>query len=237
VTKATQNLLLILVGAAVLWITLGTGEYLNYVKPGFRYLLVPSAVALLVLGAAGLRREWREASEPAADHDHSEHAHGEPRVAWLLCLPVAAIFVVAPPALGSFSAARKAPPPPTPSSQGFGPLPRTGGPVPMTMGEFIGRSFEAQTGQGASLSGVRIQLTGFVTPAGDGWRVTRLKMACCAGDAVPFPVAVRGLPQPPADAWVRVVGTWRPTAAPATGVHELQGLSLTRVPKPKNAYE
>ncbi|MFI0356790.1 TIGR03943 family putative permease subunit [Actinomadura sp. 9N407] len=270
-TKAAQNLLLIVIGAAVLWITLGSGEYVNYVKPGFRYLLVAAAVALLVLGAAGLRREWRTPSGesgrshataqdgccavPGETGGHDEHGgahdqgHGHdhggrgPRVAWLMCLPVLAIFIVAPPALGSYSAGRdtgRQAQPPAPPAQGFGPLPQNGAPVQMTMGEFIGRSFEAQTGQSPYIKGVPVALTGFVTPrpGGQGWQVTRLKMACCAGDAVPFPVLVHGLQPPPADTWVRVVGTWRPPNGPAvSGLHELQGRSVTKIKKPKTPYE
>ena len=261
-TRSAQNLLLILIGVAVLWITLASGEYVNYVKPGFRYLLVPAAAVLVLLGAAGLRREWRDA--PVADAHQREgadgHRHGPdhgyadddghghdhsrgPRVAWLLCLPVLAIFVIAPPALGSFTVARdtgRPAPPPAPPAQGFGPLSRTGAPIPMNLGEFIGRSYEAQTGNPATLNGISVRLTGFVTPRkGGGWQVTRLKMACCAGDAIPFPVIVRGLPMPPADAWVQVDGTWTPPASgkPATGVHELRGTSVKRVTKPKEPYE
>ncbi|GAA2640084.1 TIGR03943 family protein [Actinomadura fulvescens] len=279
-TRAAQNLLLIMIGAAVMWITLATDEYLNYVKPGFRYLLVPSAVAMIVLGLAGLRREWRDTpdatgaaghacasghgsdgadghgSAHADGHDHGRadgHDHGPadghdhggrgPRVAWLLCLPVLAIFVVAPPALGSFTAsraaARQATPPPPPD-EGYDALPRTGGPVAMTMGEFLGRSYEAQVGQNRSLVGVPVKLTGFVTPGrkGSTWQVTRLKMACCAGDAIPFPVVVHGLRQPPADSWVQVIGTWRPPDGEArSGVHELDGSSVQPIKKPKNPYE
>ncbi|MFI0369056.1 TIGR03943 family putative permease subunit [Actinomadura sp. 1N219] len=244
-SRAGQNLLLILIGAAVLWITLGTGEYVNYVRPGFRFVLVPAALALLALGAAGVRRDWRAARGSADDGDHGhDHSRG-PRVAWLLCLPVLAVFVIAPPALGSFTAARDAArtaPPPAAPSGGFRPLPRTGPPAPMTMGEFIGRAFEAQSGGPARFQGVPVRLTGFVSPAANGergWRLIRLKMACCAGDAVPFPVIVRGLPRPPEDAWVQVVGVWQPPPAGrrATAVQELQGRSLQRIKKPRSPYE
>lgn len=249
-TRAAQNLLLLGLGAAVLWITLGSGEYVNYVRPGFRYPLVAAAVALLVLGAAGVRREWRET--PGHDHDHG-HGHGHesghgrsrgPRVAWLLALPVLAIFVIAPPALGSYTAARdtgRAAPPPAPPDDGFRPLSTTSGPVDMTMGEFIGRAYEAYTGDPAKMRGVAVRLTGFVTPPGkgeDGWRITRMKIACCAGDAVPFPVRVRGVPQPPADSWVQVVGVWEPPArTDRTVVQTLRARSLKKIDKPENPYE
>ncbi|NYD48696.1 putative repeat protein (TIGR03943 family) [Actinomadura luteofluorescens] len=241
-SRSAQNLLLVLVGGAMLWITLGSGEYVNYVRPGFRYPLVAAAVALVGLGAAGLRREWRDTGDDPHDDDHGGHGPG---VAWLLCLPVLAIFVIAPPALGSFTAARgagrAAPPPPSPA-EGFAPLPRTGAPVPMSMGEFIGRAYEAQTGDPASFEGVPVRLTGFVSPPAKGergWRVTRLKVACCAGDAIPFPVIVRGLPRPPADTWVRVDGVWEPPAPGrrATVVQTLRGRSLQRVGRPSDPYE
>ncbi|MEU8118413.1 TIGR03943 family protein [Spirillospora sp. NPDC049024] len=247
-SRSAQNLLLVLLGGAMLWITLGSGEYVNYVRPGFRYPLVAAAIALVVLGAAGLRREWRDTGGDVQDvhephGDHGGHAHG-PGVAWLLCLPVLAVFVIAPPALGSFTAARgagRAAPPPAPA-EGFAPLPRTGAPAPMSMGEFIGRAYEAQTGDPASFAGVPVRLTGFVSPPAKGergWRLVRLKVACCAGDAVPFPVIVRGLPRPPADAWVSVDGVWEPpaTGRRATVVQTLRGRSLQRVGKPGNPYE
>ncbi|GAA4309401.1 hypothetical protein GCM10023178_74330 [Actinomadura luteofluorescens] len=87
-----------------------------------------------------------------------------------------------------------------------------------------------------------MRLTGFVSPPAKGergWRVTRLKVACCAGDAIPFPVIVRGLPRPPADTWVRVDGVWEPPAPGrrATVVQTLRGRSLQRVGRPSDPYE
>ncbi|MBC6463327.1 TIGR03943 family putative permease subunit [Actinomadura sp. HBU206391] len=254
VTKAAQNLLLILVGAAALWITVATDEYLNYVKPGFRVLLVAAAVALVVLGAVGVRRDWRDdedqdrqdgedghGQDPDGDHDHGRG----PRVAWLLCLPALAIFLIAPPALGSFTAsrdnARSAVPPPPPG-EGFGALKpaSSGAPTDMTLGEFIGRSFEAQTGDPAAMQGVPVRLTGFATPREKGnWHLNRLRMSCCAGDAIALRVVVHGANPPPADSWVQVVGTWTPPTAGrvATGVHELTATSVLPIKKPRNAYE
>ncbi|TDC96569.1 TIGR03943 family protein [Actinomadura sp. 7K507] len=247
-TKAAQNLLLVFLGVAVLWITLGSGEYVNYVRPGFRYPLVAAAVALLALGGAGMRREWRDAGDHAGHADHADgHDHSRgPKVAWLLGLPVLAIFVIAPPALGSFTAARNADrtaQPPAPPDNGFRPLSAAGGPVEMSMSEFLGRAHEAQTGDLAKLAGVPVRLTGFVGPAGEGqagWQIIRMKVACCAGDAVPFPVRVRGLPQPPADSWVRVVGVWEPPTGAQrnrTVIHTLRARSVQKVEKPGNPYE
>ncbi|HEX2313890.1 MAG TPA: TIGR03943 family protein [Thermomonospora sp.] len=244
-TKAAQNLLLVLLGAAVAWITLVTDEYVNYVKPGFRPLLVASAVAMIALGAVGLRREWRDDHGDHGDHEGEHgHDHGRgPRVAWLLCLPAVAIFLVAPPALGSFTAARdtgRAAAPPPPPAEGYGVLVPSGGPIDMSMGEFIGRSFETQSGLRNGLPDVQVRLTGFVGPAHDGgWRLTRLKMSCCAGDAIPFQVTVHGLPRPREDSWVQVVGTWTPPRVPdpASGGHDLRGLSVQPIRKPKNPYE
>jgi uncharacterized repeat protein (TIGR03943 family) len=252
VTKAAQNLLLILVGAAMLWITVITGEYVNYVKPAFRLLLIGAAVALLVLGAAGVRKEWSETGDtpgtghhagPATEAGH-DHARG-PRVAWLLCLPTLAIFLIAPPALGSFTASRssaRSAAPARPPAEGFGELrPRPGGaPVEMTLGEFVGRSFEAQTGDPARFQSVPVKLTGFVTPRPKGgWFLTRLRMSCCAGDALPLRVIVHNAPARRADAWVQVVGTWMPptTGRVATGVHELSASSVHPIEKPDNPYE
>ncbi|MFI0405642.1 TIGR03943 family putative permease subunit [Actinomadura sp. 3N508] len=249
-SRAAQNLLLLLIAAAVLWITLGSGEYVNYVRPGFRFLLVPAAVALLVLGAAGLRREWRatqgtsrheESEAPSGDDHGHDHSRG-PRTAWLLCLPILAVFLIAPPALGSFTVTRdtsRTAPPPAGPAGGFKPLPANGTPVTMSMGEFIGRAWEAHNRDPSRLQGVTVRLTGFVTPAGKGWQITRLKIACCAGDSVPFPVRVRGLPRPPADTWVEVIGVWKPPrpGTKGTSVPELTGHSLKRIKKPKNPYE
>jgi uncharacterized repeat protein (TIGR03943 family) len=264
VSRAAQNLLMVLLGAAVLWITVVTDEYLTYVRPGFRYFLVPAAVALIVLGGAGLRREWgRSEHESQHESEHADeqadgaghppetgdehaagagHAHADgrgPKVAWLLCLPAAAIFLIAPPPLGAFLASRdtgRTPPPP--ATENYPPLPATGPPTAMTMAEFISRAYLAQTKDPSGLQERRVKLTGFVMPRPEGgWFLTRMRINCCAGDALPLQVIIRGRGQPPADRWVEVEGTWRPLTDPVHFRYELDADRVREIKKPKNTYE
>ncbi|MFD0891174.1 DUF1980 domain-containing protein [Streptosporangium algeriense] len=105
-SRVTQSLVLTLLGGAVLWISGFSTTYLNYVKPGFRPFLVGAGAVLVVLGAAGLFTGRRHDHGHGDGHDHErDHGHGH-GVAWLLCLPVFAILLIAPPALGSFAAAQ-----------------------------------------------------------------------------------------------------------------------------------
>ncbi|WP_440107165.1 TIGR03943 family putative permease subunit [Streptosporangium sp. H16] len=273
--RVTQNLVLTLLGGAVLRISAFSTTYLNYVKPGFRPFLIGAGIVLVVLGVIGLLQASQTKENPTHDeprdhpdgqdrppaddhpHDHDrpgasehgpadgdggghDHAHGGPRVAWLLCLPVFAIFLIAPPALGSFAAARDDTPPPRDQTlNSFTPLTGTG-PVEMTVGDFIGRAWDDDK---KSLTGREVKLTGFVSPAKKKgqWYVTRMQIACCAADAFPLKVAVRGLQEPPADTWVEVTGTWIPQTfgTMTTGVvyPQMTGKSLTRIDAPDEQYE
>jgi uncharacterized repeat protein (TIGR03943 family) len=245
VSRAMQNLLMVLVGGSVLWITLVTGEVVNFVKEGLRRPLVAAAVLLVLLGLAGMRRDWRERPD-GHPGDHAGHGHGPggPRTAWLLCLPVLAIFAVAPPELGVFTAtraddARQAPPPEVRTAEDDYALPPTPDPYPMSIGEFMGRSFEAQIGGQVTLAGRRLELKGFVTPGEKGgWYLTRLQMSCCAADAMPLKVRILGAPAPPKGSWVKVVGVWRPAGRPdQQGVYQFTAQRVTPTTKPDNPYE
>lgn len=345
-TRAAQNMLLLLVGAAVLWLTIATGEYVNYVKPGLRIPLIVSALILIALGVSGIRKDWHgddphvpaQAPAPRAEalvpsHQHArgrvrsrlaalllrsrrgagpqeykrggrdlrspggrdthllgdrdfrdlrssrsqgfrnlrspgdrdfsvpgkrnsgtpgsayahdaadghDHGHHGPRVAWLLCLPVLAVFAIAPPELGAFTATRAdatrqiAPP----ESAGYA-LPEGTDPVKMSVAEFAGRSYEAQLGGESTLLNRKVRLVGFATPRKEGgWYLTRLQMSCCAADSIAVRIAVHGAPSPAKGTWVEVTGTWSPPAAPAEGanVHEIQAAAVTTVRKPANPYE
>lgn len=233
--RLTQGLIIGLVGGAVLRISLLSATYVNYVKPGFRPYLIAAGVCMAVLGAIRVVAEWRESVSAGIDRDHD---HG-PLVAWLLCLPVLAIFVIAPPALGSYAASRSAgrsvvPPAPTKPYFALAANKVTD----MSMGEFVGRAW----GEPRSLRGHKVRLTGFVTAGNkDVWYVGRMQMTCCAADAIAFTVRVHGAPRPPVNSWIRVTGSFvapkSATLPKGTVAPELVADSIEDISEPADPYE
>lgn len=207
-SRALQAILL-LSAAALLARLVVTGEYLFYVKPGMLPALVAAGLVLAALAVLAGRDAWVEA-EAGPDDDHAGHGHGhghgEPKAALLLAVPLLTVLLIAPAPLGAFSAQRGSAPPPAPApAGGFAPLP-AGDPVEVTVSEFVRRATE---GGGPTLAGRTVVMTGFATPNPDGgWWLTRMIIACCAADAYPARIAVRGAEAPPADAWVALTGTW-----------------------------
>lgn len=262
--RDVEALVLVLLGGAVLRISLD-GTYLRYVKPSLLPFLVVAGAIVLVLGLLsawfdGLLRGEPDA-EPAlaaapstatthaegdehptagpsghqTDHGH-DHAHGGPRVAWLLLLPVLAIFLVAPPALGSYSANRSTfvgeP------TVGFEPLP-DGEVIDVQVRDYVTR---AVWDAGRSLEGRTVRLTGFVAPSDDSgeWDVARLSLSCCAADALASKVRPVGeVPALDAEQWVEVTGRWvegggleDPRAVP-----RIQVTDVTPIDAPEQTYE
>ncbi|MBG0853350.1 TIGR03943 family protein [Streptomyces spinoverrucosus] len=224
--------LLALSGLGVLHATLLSDLYLRYVKEGMRPLLIASGVLLLALAAA---ETWWGRKDGDAHDQHDQHGH-TPKVAWLLFLPALSLLFYAPPALGAFTAAREAPKP-IAEEDHFDPLPATS-PLPMTLTDFTQR---VQQDREQAIKGRTIQLTGFVTPAGDGgdgWDLTRLMLSCCAADAQSVKVRVHGIQAPPADTWVTLTGTWHPSGTLGTksASAALDAHTLQKIPKPTNGY-
>jgi uncharacterized repeat protein (TIGR03943 family) len=277
VRRDVQAVVLVLVGAALLRITLAGDMYLRYVKAGLRPALVAAGVIVLLLGLVGvvrdglLRAHEREGGHAHDDETegHEDHAadrarrggragrgrhaghggHGDgddhghdhsrgPRVAWLMCLPVLALFLVAPPALGAYTAARSANAVVRPATvdAGFPELP-PGDPLEMTPGEF---SVRAVWDTAEHIKGRNVAMLGFVTPGADGtWYLTRMTLSCCAADARTFKIEMRGAAAPPADTWVRVTGTWLPNGKvlDSEAIPAFTVATLERVPAPKDPYE
>ncbi|MGY1650837.1 TIGR03943 family putative permease subunit [Geodermatophilus sp. SYSU D01119] len=245
--RLTASLVLLLLGGVTLRVSL-TDAHLAYVQAGFRPFLLAAAVVLLVLGVIGAVRErpgrprTPGTDDHGHDHDHDHgHGHGHgPRVAWLMLAPVAVLLLVAPPALGSFTAARQ----PQqvvadqPVAVGIGPDDPGEDFRTLPLSAYAIRALAQDT---SAFEGRRVRLTGFVTPReGGGWYVTRIAIQCCAADAVAHTVVVDG-PQGDlaADQWVDVVGTWAPPLPhPTRGWPEpvIAPESVTPVDPPADTY-
>jgi uncharacterized repeat protein (TIGR03943 family) len=219
-----------LAGTVLLRLTL-TGTYTRYVRPGMGPWLGVAGVVLVVLGATTLVRALR--------HGRSVDAHGHggsPAVGWLLLAPIAALLLVAPPTLGSYGVDRGAAVDIRAGADGLEPLTAGDGPVAMTLLEFGQRAFDRD---GASFDGAAVQLTGFVARGdGDGFRLARYQIACCAADAAPVVVRVVGIEgdPPPRDTWVTVTGSHRPGDGDAD-VPELAATSVIEIAQPDDPYE
>ncbi|MFF7602658.1 TIGR03943 family putative permease subunit [Streptomyces mirabilis] len=206
-------LLLVVCGAAVLRISLFSELYLRYVQTGLRPYLIVSGLLLLVLGIVGAAVAMRSAKVDHLHEDENEddipghdHGHG-PGVAWLLTVPAAALLLFPPPALGSYSAEREAAKYAAQGIGTFSALPE-GDTVDLTLSQFSSRAIYDR---GRTMKGRTIRMTGFVTKDDDGtWYLTRLLVSCCAADARPEKVEIRGAYAPPTDSWVSVTGTWHP---------------------------
>jgi uncharacterized repeat protein (TIGR03943 family) len=228
VNRAAQTVLLFLAGVVLLHAGL-TDVFLRYVKAGLRPLLLAAGVVLIATAVATV---WYERRQPRPK------GHPEPRISWLLVLPVFALILAAPPALGSYSAMRggTALTPPLV----YTPLP-TGNPVPLRVIDYAER---AAYDHGQSLGGRTVVLTGFVAFDDTGRPyLVRMLLNCCAADAQPVKVGLTGhLPpvlQP--DSWLEVTGTYTGTQAkdPVNG-RPIPFLELDQtkpVPPPADPYE
>ncbi len=250
-SREAQGLLVTLLGSAVLRVSL-TDVYLRYVKAGLRPYLLIAAVLLIAVGVVSLwrdtiaRRPSSEARGTAGrtraaggehEHDHAEHDHARgPAVAWLLALPILAIFGVAPPALGAYSAGRSNAVIGKPET-GFAPLP-AGDPVETTLSDYAGR---AVWDKGRSMAGRSMRLRGFVTTRREGgYYLTRMTIACCAADSRPVKVAVSGASGAfPADSWIEVTGRYTPGLDGGVGerIPRILVTGVREITPPREPYE
>ncbi|MCT2585560.1 TIGR03943 family putative permease subunit [Actinophytocola gossypii] len=232
--RETQNILLVLLGGALLKISF-TGTYLRYVKPAHLWLLVLAGVVMIALAAVSIGRELAGRRTSTGD-DH----HHPGRSAWLLVLPVLAVFLVAPPALGSDSVERAGDSPPRGSqreSVSYPPLP-AGDVLPLSMSEFVERAAWDATG---SLDGRTVRLKGFVVHEGDTAYLARLRIFCCAADAFPVKVELVGdaASRFADDSWVEVVAELVPGSSTEAN-HRVPSVtveSISPIPEPADPYD
>jgi uncharacterized repeat protein (TIGR03943 family) len=241
VRRELHALVLALLGGTLLKIAI-SGDYRRYVKIGLRPYLIAAAIVVLVVAAVSLWQSLaarRSVPVPGPASDDHGHAHGRFDVAWLLVLPMLAVLLIAPPALGSFSAARSG----TalgPGSSQLGPLP-DGDPVRLSILDYASR---AVYDHGRSLQGRQVALSGFVLPGGGGtWYLTRMVITCCAADAQPIKVGLSGTVPATlkANDWITVTGTYvdRTDKDPVNGepIPYLTVATSAPIPAPALQYE
>jgi uncharacterized repeat protein (TIGR03943 family) len=248
VNRQAQAVVLFLVGGAM--VHAGTTDlYLRYVKAGLQPMVVGAGAVLMVAALATVWYE-RKHSRPGSgkevhvhdqegdSHDQGGHVHREPRVSWLLVLPLFALILVAPPALGSYSALRTGTALQAPLA--YPPLP-SGDPVRLSLVDYAGR---AAYDHGRSLGDRRIAITGFVALDGKGTPyLVRMALNCCAADAQPVKVGLTGRIPPvlQPDTWLELTGTYtdRQTKDPVNkGRIPFFDITEARpVPTPRDPYD
>ncbi|WP_225824814.1 TIGR03943 family putative permease subunit [Streptomyces naphthomycinicus] len=227
--RQAQAAVLFLLGGALLHAG-ATDLALRYVKADLRPLLMASGAVLV---AAAVATAWYERGRAGAGH-----AHPEPRISWLLVLPLLALILIAPPALGSYSALRSG----TALQKPYALAPLPGGdPVPLSVVDYASR---AAYDHGRSLHGRPVRVTGFLAldHAGRPYLV-RMALNCCAADAQPVKIALTG-ELPPVlrpDAWLEVTGAYTPrlTRDPVNDgpIPYLRVTSARPVPVPPDPYD
>jgi uncharacterized repeat protein (TIGR03943 family) len=234
--RDAQDALLLLSGSTLL--TVGfTDLHLRYVKPEMQPLIIGAGLVLVALGLSAIRSAFREVVTPA-EPSAGGGGHALHPSSYLLVLPLLVLSLVGPPSLGSFAAARSETRVIEPVE--LAPLPDpVDGAVEITLTEYYSRVLYDD----GSLDGVRVRLTGFVTPDEGRWFVTRMALSCCAADGRPIKVLTTGPgaeSPPPADTWIEVEGTVAPSEklpGQDVGVATLAVDSIVEVEPPAQQYE
>jgi uncharacterized repeat protein (TIGR03943 family) len=234
VRRETQNILLVLLGGALLKISF-SGLYTRYVQKGLLPLLIAAGLIMVGLAVFAIIRDIRRGKAAEEEHDH-EHSHSS-RSTWLMLLPVLAVFLVSPPALGGDVVSSAADTNQTQRARNLlGELP-AGDVIGLSMTEFVTRTAWDESG---TLDNRRVKLTGFLTRAEGETFVARLAISCCAADARPLKVKLIGdVPSLPDEQWVEVTGQVVPKSASEQNswVPSFTVESANSVAEPAEPYE
>ena len=235
--RQAQAVIMLLFGGAILKASV-TDMYLRYVKEGLRPFLIGAG---LVLVNAAIMTLWYDLRARPEHNEEDGHAHHEPKVGWLLILPVLGLLLVSPPALGSYAAGQAGSVLSAQTSDSDYPALPAGDPVPVSLLDYASR---AVFDSGKSLTGRTMRLTGFVTPGPDGQpMLARMVLSCCAADGRPIKVGLLGdTPNTvPADTWIQADGVYSSRtgedAINRSAVPYFEVTSWREITPPKQQYE
>jgi uncharacterized repeat protein (TIGR03943 family) len=146
---------------------------------------------------------------------------------------VLALLIVAPPALGEFTANRAPAVNATASGQKAS-LAAGSTPVELNMLMF----YLLSSAKPAALAGRPVTLVGFVEKQQPGgFTLARLVITCCAADASTVKVTITAhVPPPAVGSWVQVTGQFAGVGSDADHTPALAATATTGIPAPKNPY-
>jgi uncharacterized repeat protein (TIGR03943 family) len=213
--------------AAVFWVLLISGRSALYVSSRTFWVIPLGAIVLTAAAIGRLATARAPASEPLTRRD----AWG----AGLVILPVVAVLVLPPSALGSYAASRR-----STTSGGFVPASEeqiAEGPLELVDVAAAAWSRDAMRAL-VRRAGSTVDFVGFVTrdPGApeDEFVLTRFIISCCVADALSVQVRVVGAPPGRfgEDQWVRVRGTFYPVGREML----VDATEITAVPRPAHPY-
>jgi uncharacterized repeat protein (TIGR03943 family) len=213
--------------AAVFWYLLVSGRSALYVSSRTFWVVPLGAIVLSAAAIGRLATARTRAPEPLTR-----------REAWgagLIVIPVVAVLVLPPAALGSFAASRR-----SASTGGF--VAASGAEIaegPLRLVDVAAGSWSRDAMRAlVRRAGSPVDFVGFVTrgpgtPA-DEFVLTRFIISCCVADALSVQVRVVGVPPGrfPEDQWVRVRGTFYPVGREML----VDATTITAVPRPDHPY-
>lgn len=238
-----------------LWLT---GRLELYINPESNWFAVSMAILVLVGSAASFALPRGAESDHGHSHDHDhgdghDHDHGDGRAhdhehshtgsgrlagaatvtGGILATGIVAAIVLTPPAALSAELAMQRNTGVAPLFQGADTitLAASGDTASFGIGEWAG-VFATATNPEA-FEGTEVTLTGFVTPAGDGFALTRLVITHCVIDAQPASVPIAADANLDTGQWVSVTGTIRSDGG-ALAVHPSH---IEVIDQPRDPYE
>jgi uncharacterized repeat protein (TIGR03943 family) len=260
VNREVQAAVILVVGVVLGRLAL-SDALLAYVKASLRLPLLLAAAVLLMLGILSLVRDredvlaeapldasaWPDTGPVAGGAGDGGHHHDHataPRVGWLVLVPVLALLLIAPPALGSYAAARGGANRVAEPSSALSPLPAAvDGAVPLTLGDAVVRALYEPEGP---MRGTPVRLVGFVTEGegSAGVLLSRFAVSCCAADANVRQVLLAGGGlEHDEDAWLEVVARFDGNVRDpdgeggATGIPVFEVLAERTIEPPRSPYE